>query len=366
MGMRKFEHLLRYKPFILRTDSKCMQFLNSLKEVRGIYARWLNFIQGFDFEVVHRPGVTNQHADALSGMEQLPETAEDCGEEEKLDHEEDVYAMGPGEVETWMIEDPLKQQKQDPVLREVIRWVEEKQKPDVEKMREAGSEYLVYRGVFERLHLKEGSGLIYHSPEDDKDRLCLPEDCFTKAFDWIHSHPSAGHFGIGATQKKFKKRFFLPVANTRIVTEVSNCINCIQKKNFVKKDQHVFHRTLETHPMERVYIDLVGPLPRDEYRGQKKLSSAAASTAGGCNLCRWWERGGGTEGYPSAHDDGQIHEVGRSNSCQRYVRPGSSRSSDGPVGVQLRHPRSNTFRPRVPIHKRIILKNYATAEHLED
>ena len=110
---------------------------------------------------------------------------------------------------------------------------------------------------------------MYRSPEDDKDRLCLPEDCFAKVFAWIHSHPSAGHFGIGATQKKFKKRFFLPGANKRIVTEVSNCINGSQKKNFVKKDQHVFHRTLETHPMGRVYIDLVGPLPRDKYRGQK-------------------------------------------------------------------------------------------------
>jgi Reverse transcriptase (RNA-dependent DNA polymerase)/RNase H-like domain found in reverse transcriptase len=54
MGLRKFEHILRFKPFVLRTDSRCMQFLDSLKEVRGIYARWLNFVQGFDFRVEHR------------------------------------------------------------------------------------------------------------------------------------------------------------------------------------------------------------------------------------------------------------------------------------------------------------------------
>jgi len=53
LGMRKFEHILRFKPFILRTDSRCMQFLDSLKEVRGIYARWLNFMQGFEFTVIH-------------------------------------------------------------------------------------------------------------------------------------------------------------------------------------------------------------------------------------------------------------------------------------------------------------------------
>ena len=59
-----------------------------------------------------------------------------------------------------MTENLLEWQKQDPVLKEVIRWVEEKQKPDAEKMREAGSEYLAYRGVFERLHLTEGAGLV--------------------------------------------------------------------------------------------------------------------------------------------------------------------------------------------------------------
>ena len=91
MGMRKFEHILRFKPFILQTDSKCIEYLNSLKETRGIYARWLNFMQGFNYQVVHRPGVTNQNADAISQMEDLPEAPGDMGEEERLDLEEDVY-----------------------------------------------------------------------------------------------------------------------------------------------------------------------------------------------------------------------------------------------------------------------------------
>ena len=41
--------------------------------------------------------------------------------------------------------------------------------------------------------------------------------------------------------------------------------NCIQKQNTFRKDQHVFHRTLETKLWARVYIDLVGPLLENEY-----------------------------------------------------------------------------------------------------
>ena len=39
MGLRKFEHILRFKKFIIRTDSRCIQFLDTIKEVKGIFAR---------------------------------------------------------------------------------------------------------------------------------------------------------------------------------------------------------------------------------------------------------------------------------------------------------------------------------------
>ena len=90
--------------------------------------------------------------------------------------------------------------------------------------------------------------------------MCLPSEYFEKVFKWAHQQPTAGHFGITATKRKFRERFYAPEAGRRIVQEITNCINCIQKLNTVCKDQHVFHRTLETKPWSRVYINLVGPL----------------------------------------------------------------------------------------------------------
>ena len=100
-----------------------------MKETRGIYARWLNFMQGFTYQVVHRPGVTNQNADAISRMEDLPETPEDAGEEERLDLEEDVYVLEDGAAEDWTRANPLQQQRADRVLGQVIAWVEDGQRP---------------------------------------------------------------------------------------------------------------------------------------------------------------------------------------------------------------------------------------------
>ena len=85
--------------------------------------------------------------------------------------------------------------------------------------------------------------------------MCLPK-YFEKVFKWAQQQPTAGHFGITATKRKFLECFYAPGAGRRIV----------QKLNAVRKDQHVFHRTLETKPWSRVYVDLVGLLPENEYR----------------------------------------------------------------------------------------------------
>ena len=99
--------------------------------------------------------------------------------------------------------------------------------------------------------------------------MCLPSEYFEKVFKWAHQQPTAGHFRITATKRKFRERFYAPGAGRQIVQEITNCVNCIQRLNAVRKDQHVFHRTLETKPWSRVYIDLVRPLPQNKYRGHQ-------------------------------------------------------------------------------------------------
>ena len=38
LGLRKFEHILRARKFLIRTDSSAITFLKGLKEARGIFA----------------------------------------------------------------------------------------------------------------------------------------------------------------------------------------------------------------------------------------------------------------------------------------------------------------------------------------
>ena len=81
-GLRKYEHILRYRPFIIRTDSGALKYLQTMKDPRGITARWLHLIQTYDFQVVHLPGKQNQAADALSRSNHMnPASAEEEAEE---------------------------------------------------------------------------------------------------------------------------------------------------------------------------------------------------------------------------------------------------------------------------------------------
>jgi len=210
--------------------------------------------------------VTNQNADAISRMDALPSHGSDGDSEEDRDRAEDVYVLDLGSVEEWMCEDPLGRQKEDPVLAQVIEWVTRGDKPSPDKVRATDPLTDLYVWSFERLAITPDKGLVYQKPDNPEAQVCLPAEYFDKVFDWAHCHPSAGHFGVKATLRKFNRRCFLPGANTRIATAVENCVNCVQKRKTVQKDQYVFHRTIETRPLDRVYIDLVGPFPECRYQ----------------------------------------------------------------------------------------------------
>lgn len=49
-----------------RTDLGSLSWLKSFKEPKGQLARWLEVLEQFDFQVVHRPGGKHANADALS------------------------------------------------------------------------------------------------------------------------------------------------------------------------------------------------------------------------------------------------------------------------------------------------------------
>ena len=65
-GIKGFQPYLQGQNFTIYTDHNALRWLMSLADPSGRLARWSLLIQQFDFDAVHRPGVVNGNADALS------------------------------------------------------------------------------------------------------------------------------------------------------------------------------------------------------------------------------------------------------------------------------------------------------------
>ena len=81
-GIKSYHPYLANSHFTVVTDHMVLKYLMNVKADTGRIARWALALQGYDFTVVHRKGLVNRNADALSRrayeqeeeVEMVPET----------------------------------------------------------------------------------------------------------------------------------------------------------------------------------------------------------------------------------------------------------------------------------------------------
>ncbi len=76
----------------------------------------------------------------------------------------------------------------------------------------------------------------------------------------VHEHKTAGHFGVNATVARARDRFYWPGMEDDIRKCVVACEVCLAKKTDSGLKQGTHQPRRSGYPMQRVYIDLVGPL----------------------------------------------------------------------------------------------------------
>ena len=253
-GLRKFENILKYKPFLVVTDSSCLRHLNSMKRPSGIAGRWLDEIQAYEFQVVHRPGKLNTNADNLSRADHLPEPDPEDEEEQR----EYVQAMTRHDL--------TEAQREDPVLQEVAAWLRKGEPPDREAMRGQVEELHRYRAIFGTLKRLEDGLLVYCQAINDYEerevtRVLVPEAARQEVFHLSHSHQTAGHFGITATLQRAKKKFYWPGMSLYLKSKVQTCANCLMKQTKVNHRTGPHVPRHNSYPGEVIYVDLIGPYP---------------------------------------------------------------------------------------------------------
>lgn len=258
-GLRKFEHILRYKKLIIHTDSAALTYLQTMKKLTGIYFRWLSELQSFEFQIKHRPGKKNLNADALSRSKHLREPTKE-EEDEQAEYIHSLHELGRKLTR----ENIIKEQKADETLKKVRKWIRNNRKPD---KREIASENNIVKTYYQKYEaLTMTNGILYNkircnTTEKMKHRICVPKRLIEASWTWSHSHPHAGHFGINATLQRLQTRFYYPSMKHDSETRVRACADCLAKIQKAKIRDATHHPRRNGYPGEQLFVDLVGPMP---------------------------------------------------------------------------------------------------------
>ena len=276
-GLKRFEHILRFAPFKARVDNKCLSYIRNLKKPTGIWSRWLELIDSYQFDIEHRAGSKHANADCLSRAPHLPNPTEEQERESKeyincmvdelnqatlavIEETEQIVPLSNKQIR--------RAQQDDPAVRKVIEWVKQGKKPTKEERKLESKEAQTYVQQYELLYLDHN--VLYRKTLENEnamvnqDRLCVPRGLQDKALFWAHAHPSAAHRGVNATQQRVRARFYFPGMYHKVETYVLGCHDCLQKRGAPGRADVAPHHTQRGFPGARWSVDLVGPLPRSE------------------------------------------------------------------------------------------------------
>jgi hypothetical protein len=68
-AVKHFDSYVRHSKFTVVTDHVALKWLINYKNPQGRIARWIETLQQYDFDIIHRPGRVHNNADTLSRMD---------------------------------------------------------------------------------------------------------------------------------------------------------------------------------------------------------------------------------------------------------------------------------------------------------
>ena len=123
---------------------------------------------------------------------------------------------------------------------------------------------------WDRLELH--GGMMYRRWESEEGKesklqLILPDNCYKKqeVLQQFHDCPTAGHLGVEKTLEKVKQSFYWPGMKDQIQEYCRHCDKCFARKPKSYKNRAPLGSYQVGEPMERIEVDILGPLPLSKH-----------------------------------------------------------------------------------------------------
>ena len=285
-AVKHFHHYIYGVETVVRTDHGALTWLMSFKNIEGQMARWLETLGAYDLKIKHRAGRKHMNADSLS---RLPcDNCDYCTKREVRDKTLQIEDPSTGptvrvltrsqttkcnedtnsltDSVDWLPadNDKLKMaQSQDEEISLVHQWLDQDRRPDWKDISHLSTNIKHYWALWDSLTLQ--NGLVYRRKFDDTVGnetylLLLPKSLRKEVMNLLHNHVSAGHLGMSRTVARVKDRFDWPALRLDVENWCKACTECQKAKNVTKKPRAKLQVSKVGAPMERVGIDILGPL----------------------------------------------------------------------------------------------------------
>ena len=101
-------------------------------------------------------------------------------------------------------------------------------------------------------------------------QLVVPQLLRKEVFEQLHGSPTCGHFGVTKTLARIRERFFWPRCRQSVEEWCRKCEKCAASKGPGRKHKGPMKQFNVGAPLERVTLDILGPLPTS-VRGNKYI-----------------------------------------------------------------------------------------------
>jgi len=293
---RQFRHYLLGRRFIVRTDHNSLKWLLNFKNIEGQLARWIEELSQYNMVIQHRPGKQHGNADGLS---RIPDELEPChayhseikledlpcggckfctrAREQWSTFEQDVDFVVPltirriekGSLTTdsnWIsnssIDNLNEEQMKDKDLNILKQWIIEDYDPNKNELQLQSKAIRHFWNLKSQL-VVQGEILYYRWEDPVCPRLLVmvPEQMKEKLIRECHDVRTAGHFGQYKTLERLKQVGIWYGMSQDCKLYISSCPICNKNKKSTKKARANLEQYHAGFPMERVHMDILGPLP---------------------------------------------------------------------------------------------------------
>jgi hypothetical protein len=250
VGIKKFDHYLRDKPFTVVTDNESILTLIKPESqlTHHMIDRWRLFLSSYQYKIVHRPGKFLVLEDYLS-------------------RSYNFFNLTNTSIITR--ENIIDEQKNDATISQIISVLSNPNQqlsltPRIQNLMKMNKD-----------NFSIIDGVLYYIKTDKKKeyndkRLVVPQALEVKLIKLMHDLPTGGHLATSKIYWKISQDVWFEDMYSKIDKYCKSCEICDKNRAFRRND--VLHPIISTREFEIIQFDHVGPFP-ETHKGNKYVLS---------------------------------------------------------------------------------------------